>query len=175
VRQVVSGYDARPIGGYDFILPISVTLPLGDGEEWVMQRPSPRGYVTVLRRIELEPVPGLLLNADAIVTWLLQVGGIIVPNWEWSMGPGIAERAIDTFVVVPPETTIGLLPVFGFAGAGGSSGIDALFDAGLDPAMEVIVMARLIGNLILDANQPPTQMVGSNPHRVIPIEDPSKP
>jgi hypothetical protein len=143
-RQVISGYDARPIGGYDFVQ-TGLLIPYANP---LLTVRSPLGFITVLRRIELEAMPATMLSEPW--AWRLVIDSITQPNWEWGHGPVLdASRALDTFVVIPPDTPYGLRVLNDFSTLPG-----------------ITIVARFIGNLLLDSNIPPTEQVGSMPTRV---------
>lgn len=148
IRHVISTYDARPIGGYDFLLSDQSDFYVDAQRLDVV---TPLGYMSILRRIEIEASPTII--QPGLFSWLLQIGGITLPNWRWLHGPTLNERSINLFVVVPPETQITLL----YNGA--------------TITQNSIVIGRFIGNLILDVNAPPDQHVGSTPPSVIPLTE----
>lgn len=145
IRQVISTYDSRPIGGYDFVLSSSFDSYIDLPEMLVT---SPQGYISVVRRIEIEASPGLLLSSPA--TWVFSNNGVVAIAWEWNTGKVLTDEGIDTFFVVQPNVLFGIR-------CAALTGI----------AVDVVV--RYSGNLILDVNEPPTEQVGSLPHAVYPI------
>lgn len=153
-RQVISGYDARPIGGMDFVLSEYMNIyggPTFTVADQIVTVIAPFGYVTVLRRVEIEGTPSIVAGAD--FTLSLLVDGITQPNWTWGWGSILdGFRAIDTFIVIPPNTPYGLFM--------------SSPDLTADP--NVSIRCRFIGNLILDTNIPANEQVGSLPTRVVP-------
>lgn len=148
IRQVLSVYDSRPIGGYDFVLSDSFDSYIDLPEVSVQ---SPQGYITVVRRIEIEAQPGLLLSPFGILpTWVFVNNGVTAIAWEWNTGKVLTDEGIDTFFVVQPNVPFGIR-------CAALTGI----------AVDIVV--RFIGNLILDVNEPPTEQVGALPHAVYPI------
>lgn len=149
IRQVLSVYDSRPIGGYDFVL-TGQFQPYFDPSQANVT--SPQGYITVVRRIEFFVEPAFL-NGRAPV-WNFFANGVAATAWEWTTPRLVNEEGIDTFFVIPPNTTFGLRTgtTFSGGGEGGSS-----------------LYVRYIGNLLLDSNEPPTEQVGQLPHAVFPI------
>lgn len=150
IRQVISVFDSRPIGGYDFVLSDTFNPYLELPRAEVV---SPKGYISIVRRIEVEASPGFVLPEAQL--WRFAANGVVAIGWEWAGGLTLTERGIDTFFVVPPSTPYTLIAVTGFTGIAAGS---------------VNVIVRFIGNLILDSNEPPNEQVGSLPHTVIPIE-----
>ena len=150
IRQVQSVYDSRPIGAYDFVL-TDIVDPYAEPPEALIT--TPEGYITILRRVELEANPVMVVTAGGGIMnqWVLRVNGITVPNWQWDFEPLLTFRAIDTFIVVPPNTTISIFSPLGTPLTG----------------TPTTLFGRFIGNLILDSNESPNQLVGSNPHSVI--------
>lgn len=144
IRQVVSTYDARPIGGYDFVLS-AVFSTYTETPQAVVQ--SPKGYVTVVRRIEVAFNPMALLS-DAVL-WTFAANGVVATSWNWNTGKVLEDKAIDVFFVVPPNTP------FSLKGGGGLINFDS-----------TQVTVRFIGNLVLDSNDPANEQVGSLPHTV---------
>lgn len=152
-RQVVSAYDGRPIGAYDFVTGDALTAYDPGGGFVYADFPqfiSPPGYVTVLRRIVIDGAPGIMAAAGSL-SWRLVIGGITQPNWTWVHGGVLAgERLLDTFIVIPAiNLAVQLIPYF-----------DAVV-LGVG-----IITVQFSGNLILDANEPPNEQVGSLPHAV---------
>lgn len=150
VRQVVSSYDSRPIGGYDFVFSgtLSTTEGAIDAQPYY-ERITPRGYVSVVRRIEVEA--NTALNLGNPQEWIFSQGGVIAVNWNYMASDYLSEFGVDTFFVVPQNTPIRLTAVTGFDGF---------------PAQVGAVYVRFIGNLILDTNEPSNGIIGSLPHTV---------
>ncbi len=162
-RQVVSGFDSRPIGAYDWVSGDNLTAYDDGGGVFEFndfpQFVSPPGYITTLRRLVIEGTPGFSSPGDNLA-WRLTVGGITQPNWVWWHGGIInSPRHLDTFIVVPPNTTVQLVPNFS-----------------ADLLTSGLIAVQFSGNLILDANEPATEQVGSNPQivRATAILDPEK-
>lgn len=149
-RQVVSMYDARPIGGFDFVLSYHYDADAGPEEPFGLVT-APQGYTTVIRRIEVEPFPSVLLESPGV--FMLYINGNAVPAWEWFSGTSFLGCAIETFVVAPERSSIRL------AGSGG-------FGEGPEGPRIDDMIVRFSGNLILNSGDQPTEQVGSLPHTV---------
>lgn len=147
IRQVLSVYDSRPIGGYDFVLTGSFTPYLSVARADVT---SPQGYVTVVRRIEMFADPAFL-NGSAPL-WNFFANGVAATAWEWRTPSLVTSEGLDTFFVIPPNVGFGLRSGSAFF-VGGST-----------------IYVRYIGNLLLDSNEPPSEQVGQLPHAVFPIK-----
>ena len=149
-RQVQSVFDSRPIGGVDFVS--SVPIPLYAGIiDWLVT--APLGYVSIIKRIELEATPALFMSGVNFEFRFL-IDGIVQPSWEWVFGSTMNERVIDpVFFVVPPNIQYG---------------VRSLNDFSLFTVHTII--ARFIGTLVLDANLPVTEQVASLPTKVTVVE-----
>jgi hypothetical protein len=146
IRQVISEFDSRPIGAYDFVLAAFYT-PYLDIARLVVR--SPLGYITIVRRIEVSVYPSLLAG----VTWSFSANGVVANSWDWALTQPLVDDAINTFFVIPPDVEYGLLSN------------DFLT---IQAASQFTV--RYIGNLILDVGEPPNEQVGSLPHTVYPVQ-----
>lgn len=145
VRQVIATFDSRPIGGYDFVLSDSFTsyaeLPVAEVQ-------SAPGFITIVRRIEVEAVNGALLPEAQ--RWSFSANGVAATAWDYRAGPMLSSWGVDTFFVVPPNIPMRLTALTGFT----------------DILTEVNVIVRFIGNLLLDSNEQPSAQVGTPPHTV---------
>lgn len=146
IRQVISQYDSRPIGGYDFVLSDSFDPIAGQRRADVQ---SPKGFITVVRRIEIDCSPSFLLATSPV--WNFLTAGVSAIAWNWNTGRFLSSAGIATFFVVPPDTQYSLIS-------------PNLSVTSAEASAELVV--RFIGNLILDTNEPPTEQVGSLPHAV---------
>lgn len=85
-RNVVSNFDTRPIGAYDFSNTQQEQMGPGESEQpAVFQYDVPDGFTAVLRRIRIEWTPPAAVNltspiAFVLVASLLRSGGIIPNN-----------------------------------------------------------------------------------------------
>lgn len=147
IRQVLSVYDSRPIGGYDFVLTGSFAPYISAPQAFVQ---SPKGYVAVLRRIELFAYPAFL-NTSA-PAWSFVANGVAATAWDWVTSPAVDADGIDVFFVIAPDQPFGIRAALNAFNVGGSS-----------------IYVRYIGNLLLDSNEPPSEQVGQLPHAVFPI------
>ncbi len=147
IRQVLSVYDSRPIGGYDFVLTGQFQPYVDASQAFVV---SPLGYITVVRRIEFFAYPAFI-NPSAPV-WSFVSDGVSATAWQWITSPAVADDGLDVFFVVAPGKSFGLRAPANTFTVGGAS-----------------LYVRYIGNLLLDSNEPPTEQVGQLPHAVFPI------
>lgn len=145
IRQVLSVYDSRPIGGYDFVLTGSFAPYVDPGRAFVT---SPQGYVTVVRRIEFFAEPAFLNGR--VPVWSFFANGVAATAWNWTTPALVDSEGIDTFFVIPPNIPFGIQTATAFVGGS-------------------VLYVRYIGNLLLDSNEPPSEQVGQLPHAVFPI------
>lgn len=149
LRQVISTYDSRPISAYDFnLFDTQFPLPVGPAE-YVVGITMPLGYIGVLRRVELEFDPGYDMTVDPSL-WRLRINGSVQPNFQWRTSQIVAEKGVDTFIVLPPGATLELFAANTQDGSGSG----------------VTLIGRFIGNLLRDISIQPEQLIGSLPHRV---------
>lgn len=145
VRQVIATFDSRPIGAYDFVLSDLFT---SYNEQPIAQVQSSPGFITIVRRIEVEAVSGVLLPENQ--RWSFSANGVAATGWDYQAGPLLTSWGVDTFFVVPPNIPMRLTALNGFTGITTTVGI----------------IVRFIGNLLLDSNEQPSAQVGTPPHTV---------
>lgn len=151
IKQVLAVFDSRPIGSYDFVLSDTFDPYGGDAFAEVVTAP---GYITIVRRIEVEAAGGAVLLAEN-QEWNFYANGVAATAWSYAAGRTLSSWGVDTFFVIPPNTPIRLLPVFGYTGI----------------TSNVPTIVRFIGNLLLDTNEPPSEQVGTLPPAVHLLDD----
>lgn len=145
IRQVLSVYDSRPIGGYDFVLTGSFQPYVDPARALVVSAP---GYVTIVRRIEVFAEPSFLNGR--VPVWNFSANGVAATAWQWTTPALVTEEGVDTFFVIPPNVAFGLTSATTFVPG-------------------AVLYVRYIGNLLLDSNEPPSEQVGQLPHSVFPL------
>jgi len=146
VRQVISTFDSRPIGAYDFVLSDMFTTY---AERPVAEVQSAPGFITIVRRIEVEAVDGVILQENQ--RWSFSANGVAATAWDYRAGRLLSSWGVDTFFVVAPNVPMRLTALNGWPG---------------ESNVESNVIVRFIGNLLLDSNEQPSAQVGTPPHSV---------
>lgn len=146
VRQVLATFDSRPIGAYDFVLSDVVNTYAGAP---VAEVQSAKGFVTIVRRIEVEAVDGVLLWENQ--EWSFSANGVASTAWSYMAGTALSSWGVDTFFVVAPNVPMRLTALHGFLP---------------EAPVNATLIVRFIGNLLLDSNEQPSSQVGMPPHTV---------
>lgn len=161
-RNVVSMFDTRPIGAYDFANTQVVTM--GNGEAIKVQTVNfdvPDGYTAVLRRVRVEfTPPGAMLAAQPaagavaskfLTMSLLRSGGVI-PNNSVRLFGNLDQYEWPTHQVFGFWEAIGLLldPGTGFV-------------IPLSPLNALFVGVTFMGTLIPTKSRPPETEIASDP------------
>lgn len=89
--------------------------------------------------------------------WNFIANGVASTAWNYAAGKTLTTWGVDTFFVCQPNIPIRLRAALGFSGF----------------TQSVSIITRFIGNLILDSNEPPTEQVGTLPHAVHIVQNPS--
>jgi hypothetical protein len=154
VRQVVSIFDSRPVGSRDFLHSV-IAQPEGDPVGIELRFLTVDGYITVVRRIELEVVTGLAAGALPIVPYVLRFAfdEDLIPDWRWVVS-SIAERSIDTFIPIEPRVRAGLR-----------------FVPTPSTPLDLVFIARYSGTLLLNRGLPVVEVLGSEAVRVRSVTD----
>jgi hypothetical protein len=166
---VVSNFDTRPIGAYDFS--INLTGQMSNSEAGVapltLQAIAPDGFTAVLRRVRIEVNPPAVMNLTAasptdmrMEMFLLRDGAPIPNNVEVVRGP-IADFEWPTHQVFGMRQAFGIL----FTAPEGFA-VPAADD------VPVQVSATLQGTLIPSKSRPPEVEIASDPVLVRIYHDP---
>lgn len=161
-RNVVSNFDTRPIGAYDFARTLTATMGNGEVDSFAqVSFDVPDGYTAVLRRVRVEwtPPAAMLIGQPGAGTdptafldmSLLRNSGVIPNNTVRFLGT-LDEYEWDTHQVFGYWESMGLrlVPTNGFA-----------VPASVTQAVYVAV--TFFGVLIPTKGRPPNQEIASDP------------
>ena len=157
--NVVSNFDTRPIGAYDFAMTDFAVL--GPGEVATFAEvffDVPQGYTAVLRRVEIEFLPGMTVNTGSAGTNPPQHVFVISLMRDAGVIPHNQRQFIDalTKLVWPTHQVFGFWEKMGIRLAG-----DYAIPG--DPAETVTFGITLMGVLIPTKGRPPAIEIASDP------------
>ena len=152
---VVSNFDTRPIGAYDFAN--TQTGLMGNGEvtsTLLLQWPIPDGYTAVLRSVEVEFNPPGLANLDALsvngaFSMFLLRDGVVIPNNQKTIYGELTSYVFTTH------------QVYGFWETLGMQFVQGTFAIPL--TLDIRVTATFKGTLIPSKSRPPNVEIASDP------------
>lgn len=171
-RVVVSNFDTRPIGAYDFAIPVFGLWSVNGEEQLplVLQGRVPDGYTAALRRVRIEFNPPVTPNWDAatvqdqvLLMRLLRNSGTI-PNNSQELRAAVADFVWNTHHV------FGMRELFGLR-LDAPLGLDVPNPPGQVEGF-ISVTATFEGTLIPSKSMPPETEIASDPVLVRLYKDP---
>ncbi len=172
-RVVVSNFDTRPIGAYDFAIPVHLVWEVNTEEgtpPLVFQARVADGYTAALRRVRVEFNPPITPNWDPgnIVDRFLRMRVLrnsgAIPNNEQQLRAPVADFVWDTHHVYGMRELIGLR-------IDAPDGLDAPNPVGSVPG-GVSVTVTFEGTFIPSKSMPPETEIASDPVLVKIYKDP---
>jgi hypothetical protein len=149
---VVSTFDTRPVGAYDFVLGDSGLIGVAEADVLILEVLVPNGFTAVLRRLRLEFTPNGAINltaagGDSLVLRLTRDGAPI-PNNVFTL-----RGAMDLLE----------WPTHQVFGAGERIGVQVSGTFAVPAGDSVIVQADFLGTLIPTKGKPPETEIASPP------------